>query len=366
MIIRLKWYKNIIVISMILLIGIISGCNNSVESPTTTDTTSQNTLSTKTSINNTISPPTMVTKEKYADYISECDTPVGAISPDASWAVTNCTHNNETGMYVWKIGEQKSIRLFQLNMPVYAFPYFSPDGTKLLVVIENEPWWLFEVGKWQTPKKLLSASKVHAGPTWSPDSQSIAVTDLEEGWALSILKLDGTFRHLIPYREGNNEISNPAWSPDSMKIAYMITVDMLAPHTLELSLVDVGTGNYDLVYTKEDGEYLYNRLKWSPDGRYILLINDDILNQDDLFLYDVKDNNIIVLSEFGNTFTAIWSPDSQYFCIEDKDTTDVYLFSIVTNEYYLLGSFSRPLLWIDDKSIIIQQQDKNFYLISWK
>jgi Tol biopolymer transport system component len=79
---------------------------------------------------------------------------------------------------------------------------------------------------------------------WSPDSGSIAFSDLS---AVKVLSLrTGETRELV--REGDNRLHSPTWSPNGKTIAYASGWENDIPwtrpdaHLLQIWAVDVATG----------------------------------------------------------------------------------------------------------------------------
>ncbi len=355
-----------VVLLFVLFQSILSGC---VEATIISATQTAAIVKTSTpviTINILTQTPFLASTVKFADYLSGCNNSIVTLSPDAKWAIAQCAPNGEYGIFVWKIGEQQATMLFKSKALGGYDATFSPDGEKLLVAILTGPLWLFEVGRWQTPKMLYSELPRYAFPTWSPDSQSIAISYLVKGQALSIMKLDGTYKNLIAVDEVNSagdsygiNMFGPAWSPDSSKIAYVIAKDMRNPSPIQLWTVDVASGKKELLYSGKAGEVAYEP-EWSPDGSNILVVNGMATNKN-MYLYNVKEKTFSLLPKFDDPFPTLWSPNGKYIGV--CDLSGLYIVSIETGESSFLSPYC-GILWKDDKSIVAQGSDWNFYLIT--
>jgi Tol biopolymer transport system component len=94
-------------------------------------------------------------------------------------------------------------------------PHFASSGKQIVFERDDSGsaaiWTMNADGSDQKP---LTAGRT---PTWSPDGQWIAFSDLND---IVGIHPDGTGRHVITSVDGNDAVSEPAWSPDGATIAY--------------------------------------------------------------------------------------------------------------------------------------------------
>jgi hypothetical protein len=360
---RLSLY---LVMILVLLGTFLSGCSQVENNPLSTQTINNhdnNPTRTSEYENQT---PIIQSRVKMADSLSSCQNGVDAISPDAVWATAYCGPDGEEE--VWKIGENQSTTLYKLK-PARGYLTFSPDSKMLLVAIQQGPLWLYEVGQWGSPKVLYPQLPAYAMPTWSPDSQSIAISYLEKGQALSIIKLDGTYRNLIALQDVNSEYENygvnmfgPTWSPDSSKIAYVIAKNMANPPPIQLWTVDVASGKKELLYSGKSGEVAY-RPEWSPDGSKILVINRESARNNNMYIFNINEKTFSLLYKYIDPFPTLWSPDSKDIAVCDNNK--LYLLNIEINKSSLVSPSCDIIQWKDDHHIITQDYlNLDFYLVS--
>jgi Tol biopolymer transport system component len=289
--------------------------------------------------------PTLRPKVALAKIPDNCS--LAALSPDIEWMVIHC-FPGEIGK-AGRIGSSETVTL--LNGDGAAMT-FSPDSKKLLVVT-REAIWLFNVGDWQNPKKLFSAGGV---ATWAPDGQSIAISYIKEGYALSILYLDGTVKNLLTETDVHkiigpgNDFFGPAWSPDSKKIAYVST-DSWQPQPVQIRTVEIATGKKELLYSGKPGEIGFNPV-WSPDGNKITL-GTFLEESHPIYIYDIKEKTFTASGDFYFDYFRGWSPDSKYLAICDSKRLRVI--STATNQVIDVYDCDTFLGWKGNDHIIIQQ-----------
>jgi dipeptidyl aminopeptidase/acylaminoacyl peptidase len=360
----------------VLLLSLLTGCiqvtpfaatqtSTTVATQTNTTVIASTKQPTKTALSWTPFAPSNI---KLADLPSNCSG-YETWSPDLKWAVDQCGPNS--AVVVWKIGELQPTTTLVANDISGNDARFSPDGEKLLVAINHGPLLLFEVGHWQTPQTLYPQLPTYAIPTWAPDSQSFAISYLVEGQALSIMKLDGTYKNLLGLNEVNTQYGDdgtnmfgPTWSPDSSKIAYVVAKNVSNQPPVQLWTIEVESGKKELLYAGKSGEIAY-RPEWSPDGSKILLMNETSAQwsgDNKLYIYDIKQKTFSALLGSGNPGNPIWSPDSQHlvFC----DTLGrLYVISLNSPEFSIVSrSCGTGYQWKDNHSLAVAYLDV-LYLI---
>ena len=128
----------------------------------------------------------------------------------------------------------------------------SPDGSDVLALTDN-----------------ASTSRIYMQPTWSPNSQQIAWTEIDSG-------SDSTRNALVVSdHKGANRTAFDApfapfymfWSPDGSRLAYLSNWVSLNQPSLALRVLNLD-GAEEPIMTLVEGQPLY--FSWSPDGGKML------------------------------------------------------------------------------------------------
>ncbi len=151
-------------------------------------------------------------------------------------------------------------------------PYWSPDGSKLVYIINSErvcgidEWDVCVIDidgqKWQNLTEGLDGQC--SGPVWSPDGKQIAFSHFIGGWKCSLMIMDNDGSNLATIADDNIHFypheRSICWSPGGGKIVY----------TSKHSIADVDFG---LIMINPDGtgkqRILHNNttvltLDWAP------------------------------------------------------------------------------------------------------
>jgi Tol biopolymer transport system component len=156
-------------------------------------------------------------------------------------------------------------------------PSWSPDGEKIVYVVNGEPAQVIQVLDLESQiiTKIYTTTGYLYNPAYSPDGQKIVFS---EGFNLFIM--DATGGHIIQITHDAKAYTNPVWSPDGKRIIFN---------------GQPGPGSFvDLFVINADGSGLtnitnsqgYNQCpSWSPDGRKIAFASDRDGNKNTLRLF---------------------------------------------------------------------------------
>ena len=220
---------------------------------------------------------------------------------------------------VWTIDADGTDLTRLTDAPYPEFdPSWSPDGTEIAFRSERngEPaiWIMNADGTHQ--RRLTDG----LSPAWSPDGSMIAYSWIE---GLTVIRRDGTGRHVLPGTEGGEY---PSWSPDGSRIAF--NSNLTGEHVMYIAQAD-GSKVVDLSHVGEGWQ-----VDWSPDGRWILFTShrDHPDNYTDIYVMRPDGSGIRRLTnDVGQT--AAWSPDGEHIVfstpslsIMDPDGSDVRAF----------------------------------------
>lgn len=197
---------------------------------------------------------------------------------------------------------------------------WSPDGTRLAIIRDNEVWtvsdstsnWI-QLTKTAVPKRDIA---------WSSDGTMVAYHTYEPGkvelWVVPASGGESRSIFLSIRRPVQNLMW--VWSPDSKSIT--IPADgVILQRSIE------GNAEKQLLKLKDLGFAGLAWLAWSPDGRELAFCaTDSLTERDTLFVWASRSGKPQKLDAqvLGTThFAFAWSPDSQhiaYSCLERPKT----------------------------------------------
>lgn len=186
----------------------------------------------------------------------------------------------------------------------YEEASWSPDGTRLAVIHNNEIWIASSNGS----KPVQLTHDIGAFyPGWSPDGTMV------DYMAWTKQDPEGSV-YVIPSRGGNptkiraTEYCRRVWSPDSKKIA-VVSKD-------SISTVTVAEGQIQEIAKLKDVDLnLVYSLDWSPDGKYIACDGRNEKRENrPVILIPVEGGEPTILAADDNGYKEQlkWSPDGKW------------------------------------------------------
>lgn len=254
---------------------------------------------------------------------------ISSISPDHMYLGLTC----DAGKWVASIdGKEEPIQLLSGTEAWRNAEFWSPDSKILaLSAPPSSSVKLYLTNDWSDIKMidLGESFRTSLSGGWSPDSQYLAMTNTEGQLVLSLINQNGTIQNLIT-KEDNlfhspKFTAKPTWSPDSNKLALLILDD----NNEQLWNIDIKTGERNLLY--EIGEYsVLNGLSWSPDARRIAFTLyqpvDSIDNEwrDVVYTYNLEENKLEkIYTPDTNPHPFFWSLDGTHLIITDKPSEGI-------------------------------------------
>lgn len=134
---------------------------------------------------------------------------------------------------------------------------------------------------------------------WSPDKNLAVMKKGVSTFLYDFKRYDLLHQEISDWPEGVGEV---AWSPDGTHIAYYFN-----PSGGEKTIIraDKSNGNQERLYNLKDSEISNPKLVWSADGKYIMLITNNI------YLLNVYTKELKKIVDQKNVSDAVFTPDSQ-------------------------------------------------------
>lgn len=212
---------------------------------------------------------------------------------------------------------------------------YSPDGTQIAHVNDESGQfnlWLIPSGGGERRQMTFYTDHTVRDLYWSPDGREILFTADQNGDEQhQIYRLDvatGTITTHTQNLQAQHYIAG--YSPDGQWIAYASNAH--TPTSLDVILEHVVTGEQRRI-TEDKFAFAGN---WSPDSRYLTLINLKSNTNQEIFVYEVATGELIEATPHEGEIIYLpldWSPDSMGFYLltnEGHEYTGV--------GYYQLGS----------------------------
>lgn len=198
-----------------------------------------------------------------------------ALSPDGTSVVFVALQD------LWLKSENGTIQQLTDDPFVQIMPIWSPDGKFLAYSSDKDgPFaiWIKDLSD-GGERNLLTTGACTSGMAWSPDGNSIAFTESfgPRGGQLSLVDIKSGERSLLGEQLGSS-VGTPTWSPDSEKVA----LTALDPYS---SLYREGVNRIMLFPVNGDPQRPQKALEhwsfgvrgndgpvWSPDGKFMAMV----------------------------------------------------------------------------------------------
>jgi len=218
-------------------------------------------------------------------------------------------------------------------------PYLGGLPAATFIISPDKQWMVYS----DYPRHFLWRSKLDGSdklqltdfyswmPQWSPDSRSIAFSNLRE---IYIVSADGGATQKLT-SEGRSEVA-PSWWPDGKSIVFH---DFPVPGQVnQLKILNLATRKVSIMPGSEG----YFVPSWSPDGRYMAAV---ALNPLRMALYSAQTGTWKDLKELRADFGYwIWSRDSKSLYVamkiaEPGSRPGIYHLTIADGKWELFSKF---------------------------
>lgn len=206
---------------------------------------------------------------------------------------------------------------------------FSKDGSKIAYITlpEGNLWESKSDG---SDRRQLTFPPMEVGqPRWSPDGKQIAFDGAVQGKARKIYVISAEGGNPEQVTQGDKDDTDPSWSPNGDSVVFGGSYDMVMTskqHPIQI----LNLKSSQLTTLPNSGGYFSPR--WSPDGRFIGVVDADAA----LLLYDFAKQSWEKLTSVKVAY-PIWSQDGR--CIYFNNLSDAKM-----PEYRLCLSDRKPQL----------------------
>jgi len=278
----------------------------------------------------------------------------------------------QLGICYEKLGNQKAIRAYQKLITEYAdqtnIVALGKENLKGLIQrnINNEGIVATKMLFAQGDGGVISPNgRFLLHVDWSNENgqPAINIKNIETKKSQIVSKV-GTWNAPVKFPD------NPIWSPDGKQFTYFWYDANLEGCEFHIANAD---GTNDKVIAK--GKDALYPIAWSPDGKYILCVNESIQGGNEVILFSLKDKSRRVLKstkKYGRK--ANFSPDSK-FIVHDMQQSegsrdmDIYIMSLDgLADHKITSNTANDLepIWSPDGKYILFISDRHGTNDLWK
>ena len=262
-----------------------------------------------------------------------------AFSPDgASLAFTSIESGTGSyALYVRSMSDERSLQLTANTAPAARIAW-SPDGRQIAflrqIVSDALQQQVFIIPATGGAAELVGEAV--GGLDWSPDGQSLAISDRPEPEAapvIYLLTVDGkTRKQVTTLPPGSDSFDHdPCFSPDGRSVAF---IREHSPYNSDILLLDMVNGRLVELARKQAD---VRSLQWSVDGRELLFLSRQS-GSSRIWSLPIKKTDPLPV-------TSVW-PGTDNFAISPRDGQMVLSCLDTTEKISILGqreAGSRPL-----------------------
>jgi hypothetical protein len=218
----------------------------------------------------------------------------------------------------------------------YGGPAYSPNGTKLLYIIEYAPTDITIANYDGTNPTIPVESAFYGTASWYPNGTQLAVTTRYNGAVFNIENLNLSNGALTALTNYAYTVRNPQVSPDGTKIVFSSTNDD------DIYVMNAnGTGVTNL--TNNDGTNSYP--SWSPDGLKIIYHKGDGGSGHAIGLMNANGSGKTTVGSALISENPIYSPDGAKIAYIDTSNHLHIMKSDGTNDASYANNAQGGLTW---------------------
>jgi dipeptidyl aminopeptidase/acylaminoacyl peptidase len=259
-----------------------------------------------------------------------------------------------------------NVRAYQGSAAGPPVLQLHPDGKSLIYATNTSGqfnlWWQAASGGY--PRQLTAfTDRTVRQAAFSPDGEQIVFTadnDGNEFHQIFLMPASGGQHEQITDAAppGQHFLAGEPWSPDGKRIAY--AANDRVPMDFDVCILDVKTRR--VTRHEAEGKFLVAG-SWSPDGRYLSVLDSRTPNDTSLFLLDTKKGTLEELTPHDDEVTYAPGPFT-------RDGSAFYVISNEGGEYPSLGLLeleTRKISWIEtpERSIEVVSISKDGKTMVW-
>jgi eukaryotic-like serine/threonine-protein kinase len=191
---------------------------------------------------------------------------------------------------------------------------FSRDGSRMVYVSvpEGDLWESKSDGS--DRHELTFPPMKAAMPRWSPDGRQIVFGGIEPGKTAEIYTIPAEGGNPEQLTDGETGVGDPSWSPNGDAVAFGVSASLItSSKTQPIRILNLK--NHKVTALPGSGGYFSPR--WSPDGRWMVAVNDD---SSVLELYDFTKQKWEELTKIPGAFPN-WSHDGRCIIFSQANET---------------------------------------------